>query len=498
MDAWAARLGLLAAGLAGRARGFEYLPRFACGVCKELRSGLPCEPFGACNAGNLTEAALGCSSVCPAERESASITGLELRVSKALGTKAYNLVRITAITSSPMPPEGDFFDYSAQFVHRWQQFFLHTALKEMKVGVDNHFAIAGEDIVVRVPQQGTGVAGLLIADPCVNSPTGKMWIPCSFGSTFNTIENTPLLINTFTAGDAIDFWSISGDNFYDRTGDITADVYSRISTKAKSKIFAAVPGNHDYWALGDFLVGTKEDQCGNGFMQWYGQDTLSASTLTPGSRDAPFDFSIDPGEALPGSDELWWCNRSKASNFLWFNQVGNLGMVGQSGAYDYNATLPFMKQACSWAAAQIGLEVLLLFGHWDTQGLGASAEMAMPQWYTEMSALPGCADFNDRGMLKFVMGHTHCNDPHPHGKVGAGFRVAGFGMEGCGNYGMPIVDTTENRVRFWYFDTSSHAKLNSTVDCVSQKGWRACTSMATLWLDQPINRTKAHDQRIVI
>lgn len=103
-----------------------------------------------------------------------------------------------------------------------------------------------------------------------------------------------------------------------------------------------------------------------------------------------------------------------------------------------------------------------------------------------MAALSGCDDFDKRGMLKFVMGHTHCNDPHPHGKIGVGFRVAGFGMEGCGNYGLPIVDTTEGRVRFWYFDTSSDASYNQTLSCVRQKGWRQCTSLATLWLDQPI------------
>mmetsp|Transcript_25109 Transcript_25109/g.66745 ORF Transcript_25109/g.66745 Transcript_25109/m.66745 type:complete len:166 (+) Transcript_25109:2-499(+) len=149
-------------------------------------------------------------------------------------------------------------------------------------------------------------------------------------------------------------------------------------------------------------------------------------------------------------------------------------------------TMPFMVEACDWLSQQSDLDVVVLFGHWDIAGSGASPEMAMPQWYTEMAALPGCSEFDQRGMLKFVMGHTHCNDPHPHGKVGAGFRVAGFGMEGCGNFGMPIIDTTEGRVRFWYFDTSSDDMFNKTIACVTQKGWRSCTSLATSWLDQPI------------
>ena len=52
------------------------------------------------------------------------------------------------------------------------------------------------------------------------------------------------------------------------------------------------------------------------------------------------------------------------------------------------------------------------------------------------------------------MGHTHCNVPHPHGKTDTGFMVAGQGMEGCGNYGMPIVDTTGGRVRVWHFESA--------------------------------------------
>ena len=42
--------------------------------------------------------------------------------------------------------------------------------------------------------------------------------------------------------------------------------------------------------------------------------------------------------------------------------------------------------------------------------------------------------------------------PHPHGNIDTGFMVAGQGMEGCGNYGIPIIDTTEGRVRVWHFE----------------------------------------------
>mmetsp|Transcript_52716 Transcript_52716/g.171437 ORF Transcript_52716/g.171437 Transcript_52716/m.171437 type:complete len:490 (+) Transcript_52716:415-1884(+) len=481
------------AALVASVGGFEYKSRYACGVCRELQQGRPCNLFGTCDAGNASEAASGCAGVCTVvdgTESSSAIDWLELRVAKALGKKNYNMVRISVITSSAAAPAQFVFDYSTQFVHKWQQFYLHTALKEVQPNVDNLYSIGGHDVVVRLPGQGAGVAGLLIADPCVNSPTGKMWIGCQYGTKFNTIVNTPLLINTFSAGKDVDFWSIGGDNWYDRTGDISADVFSRISLEAKSKIFNTVPGNHDHWVMGSPAAGSSEDQCGNGFMQFYAQDTLAAATVMPGSTAAPFDFSIDPGAVNVG------CTLAAEDNFLWYNQVGNLGMIGQNGAFSLDATRPFMQEACNWAATQPSLEVLVLFGHWDTPGLGASTEMSMPAWYTEMAALPGCSEFDKRGMLKFVMGHTHCNDPHPHGKVDAGFRVAGFGMEGCGHYGMPIVDTTESRVRFWYFDTSTTDRLNEVIACVAKSGWRACTSLATTWLDEPI--AKPETEQIVV
>jgi hypothetical protein len=280
-----------------------------------------------------------------------------------------------------------------------------------------------------------------------------------------------------------DFWGIFGDNFYDRTGDITADVFSRISLAAKSKVFMTVPGNHDYWVMGSPAVSTLADQCANGHMQYYAQDAKAAEALLPGSSGAPFNLSIDPG-----AHRLLGCNLPAIENSFWYNQVGNLGVVGQSGAYSLEESMPLMKEACAWLGQQPGIEVAMLVGHWDDAGMGADSDMAMPQWYEEMAQLPGCAALDARGMLKFVMGHTHCNDPHPHGKIGAGFRVAGFGMEGCNNFGMPLVDTTEDRVRFWYFDTSSDGLYENVTTCVQSKGWRGCTDLATLWLDEPIAR----------
>jgi len=233
-------------------------------------------------------------------------------------------------------------------------------------------------------------------------------------------------------------------------------------------------------------VGTTSDQCANGHLQYYGQDPKAAEHVLAGDTSAPYDFSVDPnkGHLLLG------CSVPAINNHFWYNQIGNVGLVGQSGAYSVSDATPFMKEACQWLGEQNGLDVAVLIGHWDISGLGASKDMAMPQWYETMSAYPGCDEFNNRGMLKFIMGHSHCNDPHPHGKVDAGFRVAGFGMsDTCADgtrYGMPLLDTTGGRVRFWYFDTMTDATFNNVTTCVKQNGWRKCTDQAILWLDQEI------------
>lgn len=123
-------------------------------------------------------------------------------------------------------------------------------------------------------------------------------------------------------------------------------------------------------------------------MQYYAQDAKAAQNVSQGSSAAPFDFSEDPDSGLLG------CNLAAAPNFFWYNQIGNVGLVGQSGAYKLDDVKPFMLEACAWLGRQPGLEVAILVGHWDKLGLGAGINMAMPAWYHEMAALPGCAGFN--------------------------------------------------------------------------------------------------------
>jgi hypothetical protein len=136
------------------------------------------------------------------------------------------------------------------------------------------------------------------------------------------------------------------------------------------------------------------DQCGNGFSQWYAMDTIAAKALhppcaadsavpchdsrgnssrarrhgndscvrhPPAQQEAPFDFSVPPN---PG---LWplGCTLTHVSNSFFYHQIGNLGVIGFSGAYPPAQVVPYLTEACAWAGEQPGLDVLLLAGHWD-------------------------------------------------------------------------------------------------------------------------------------
>lgn len=432
----------------------------------------------------------------------------DLRVTKGFGTKGYNQVRVTIITANKTKYDEVNLPnaWSQPFMYKWVENQMHSAMMEIDASGrqslrdvlppgaqapwgaewgDDGWAPDSADATIRLPKQGAGVTGVLIADPCVDSLHGRVWVPCTYGKSMKTLERIPALLNAFVGDNDTDYWGMLGDNFYDRHGEITTDVMQRISLKVKSKIFYAVPGNHDFWIYGTPYLGSTSDQCGHAFMQYYAQDSKAAELST--GAESPFDFSVDP-EA--NRIFRWGCNMPHYSNLFWYNQVGNVGLIGQSGAVTVEESESVVKEACAWLSLQgDSLKLALLVGHWDIGGMGAQDNMDMPGWYETVRQYPGCKEFDKRGMLRWVTGHTHCNTKHPH-ESNRGYRVAGMGMagtevEGCAKFGVPVLDTKEDRVRWWYFDTSTDTKYEEVLKCVKRDGWRKCTvpMNATLWLN---------------
>jgi hypothetical protein len=60
-------------------------------------------------------------------------------------------------------------------------------------------------------------------------------------------------------------------------------------------------------------------------------------------------------------------NIPKSSDYFFYNKMGNVGFIGYSGAYSFDDMKNYFSEACSWAAEDTSLDVLLLVGHWNNE-----------------------------------------------------------------------------------------------------------------------------------
>ena len=213
---------------------------------------------------------------------------------------------------------------------------------------------------------------------------------------------------------------------------------AQLNVSVKEKLLLNVLGNHEYWIFGDKDTSSTLDQCGNGFVQYYGMDTMAGKAAPMG--ESPYDLSVDPrkGHLLVG------CNEVAMSNTFSYHQVGNAGFILYSGFYSYNQTKPYFEEACAWADAAVGLDVLILLGHWNDESDNCAPGMSVPAVHVRLgSEVPGCMALELEGRIKHITGHTHCNNANQTQVGKGGAIVAGFGMQvaldaldGCGTFGV--------------------------------------------------------------
>ena len=142
---------------------------------------------------------------------------VQLRVAKGFGTKPYGTLRVSVVTPKAGRVNSTGFDYCDQFQYKWKDNHLCSTVIEAAPGANLPFSAGGLEEELWLPAQGAGVAGVLIADPCVAASK----VGCTFASRFQTTTRTPALLNAFVGRDS-DYWGIFGDNFYDQDGSITA------------------------------------------------------------------------------------------------------------------------------------------------------------------------------------------------------------------------------------------------------------------------------------
>merc|ERR1711871_417889 len=381
-------------------------------------------------------------------------------------------VRISVISNASTPPPGpsSFFSYSSQFKYRWTDEYLSSTGKSVTGGQPQTFTVDGTSFTVKIPSAGEGARGIIIADPCFHGAAAG----CTYGDKFNTFERMTALLNA--AGSSMDYWQILGDNFYDREGTLSQAWFDQLNLDVKSTLFSTVAGNHDYWAFGDPLVSVKGDQFGNGHMQFYGMDPVSSNA------GADFlNFSVDPDKAGILGSKL-----PAIENSFSYYSIGNVGFITFSGAYSFDDSSPLFKDGCSWLSSADHIEAAFIVGHWNDAGLGCSKTMDVPDVWNEIKGYPGCDKLSNANRLKYIMGHTHCNKVT---QENVGFMVAGQGMEGCGNFGVPVVDSTNGMLNIWYFpiaDKQGTDNYNSTLSCFMAHGIDGCYHLAESWLNQSL------------
>jgi hypothetical protein len=275
---------------------------------------------------------------------------------------------------------------------------------------------------------------------------------------------------------------ILGDNFYDQTGQLTSEFFTRLSMDTKLKLFTSIPGNHDYWVCGTpKCLQQGADQQANGFMQWYGQDSAAASS------HFPYDFSIDPD--TEDVDET--SRRPSADNFFVSHVMGNVGVIGFTGAADWPSQRGLFSRACDSMLDEHGVSTVLIMGHWDVpgealMGAGLMPGMSVEAVHVRLQHVESCAALQEKGKkFKYVYGHTHCNRVMHED---TSYLVAGQGMNGCANYGFPVFDTTGGTFKVYHFLVAEKRdgavivdKFDEIHDCISEKGVTKRYDLAEEW-----------------
>jgi hypothetical protein len=179
--------------------------------------------------------------LCPAEHDAFKSTApqtLDFRVSKAVGSRGYDKVRVSVVSNQTI--DSPYLTYSKQFQYRWTDKFLSTGIVTVPVGEKKTINIAGNDIDLFIPNPSDGVRGVIIGDPCFQSE----WIVCLYKNALQTFNHTIELINAMSSHDDFHYYQILGDNFYDQEGAATASWFEALSMQSKSKFFATVPGKY--------------------------------------------------------------------------------------------------------------------------------------------------------------------------------------------------------------------------------------------------------------
>ena len=173
---------------------------------------------------------------------------------------------------------------------------------------------------------------------------------------------------------------------------------------------------------------------------------------------------------------------------MFYNKLGNSVFIGFSGAHSFESQVNYFNEACSFASSS-NPDVVMLLGHWNSEGDGCPSGMTTPELYSQMLSLPACASVASK--IKYFEGHKHCNQVM---EPDVGFMVGAVGMsdiatDPCGaDFGFPIVDTTGGTFKVYYFQIQDRNVDNyeAILNCVKASGVSQCYHLAKLWSSVPL------------
>jgi hypothetical protein len=400
-------------------------------------------------------------------------SGMSVRVAKAMGTRGYDQARLSLIRYSGeevTATAADLeWDYSQPFNYRWTGMEVKSSVVTVTPGTSQTFTLDGISVDVKIPSRDEGSVGMYIGDPCIKSPWNSV---CSQSESWDYRKILHSILGSMAVHDDLDYYVMLGDLFYDRTGDVTTQFYENFPLEAASKIMGATMGNHDFWLQGS-PSGYAGDSFGNGHMQWYALDTVASLA----DAKQPFNFDVNPDSTQLASIE----------NFIWYNMIGNVALLGFANAFSWEESEPHFQNMCQWVASEKP-QLVVMIGHWNSEGLGCASGMDTEEVFPKIMALEGCSNLGDK--LKYFVGHEHCNYKIDDGN---GFLVGSFGYAGCGNFGLPILDTRNGRATLNYFPLGDNwnkvANYDEILGCIGAKGYSACTQYADVWMDQALDDT---------
>jgi len=400
-----------------------------------------------------------------------------VRVTQGMYSRGYGKVRLSVVTTDSRAPSGISWDFSSEFAwpqfngnSGWQGNYLHSKIVDVKPGQNTHFTIDGNDVRVKIPASGKATRAYLFADPCF---TQNQY--CAFGQKRQVFNRHTDMLNYLSSSDQIDWWMIGGDNFYDQTQYWTKQFFSALNTDAKSTLPGMVMGNHDYWNNGNPGSALYSDGLGIGMTQYYAQDVV-ASILR---RDnAPFDWSKNPWNQQHSSPPP-----VAPENHIFWYKVGNMGVLGYSGAFTWDQYKGYVDQSCQQFSNDQDVKFLVVVGHWDAndQHYGNQWNMDAPTFLESMKKLSSCSSFKYR--MKYVDGHDHTNK-----KYDTGFKIGANGFSGSGQAGFLYLKTDDSG-RFWAyyieFESYSGNYFDATFNCVKSQGLDNCLTMpgVYVWYD---------------